>query len=386
MSDEKKTTPTDIDAEQLEKLKLTDQPTIELTEEQEARFKLMRSVGEECLLDSELRKLIRDKKEQIICYDGFEPSGRIHIAQGIMKAINVNKLTKAGCKFIFLVADWFALMNNKMDGDLDKIKVVGEYLIEVWKATGMDLKNVEFVWSSEIINKESNRYWLMVLDIARKFNVPRIVRCSQIMGRENQQDLSSAQIFYPCMQCADIFFLKADICQLGMDQRKVNMLAREYVDEVKKDKKNKNPDRPRFKPIILSHHMLAGLTGEKMAKSDPKSAIFMDDSEKEVADKIKGAYCKEGDVEKNPPLEYIKYIILPSVGKFVVDKKDGPVEYTDFETIAQDWKDLKIHPSELKPSLTKAINSLLDPVRKHFEQNENARKLMELVKSYKVTK
>jgi hypothetical protein len=25
------------------------------------------------------------------------------------------------------------------------------------------------------------------------------------------------------MQCADIFFLKADICQLGMDQRKARL-------------------------------------------------------------------------------------------------------------------------------------------------------------------
>lgn len=32
------------------------------------------------------------------------------------------------------------------------------------------------------------------------------------------------------MQCTDIFFLKADICQLGIDQRKVNMLAREYCE------------------------------------------------------------------------------------------------------------------------------------------------------------
>jgi tyrosyl-tRNA synthetase len=90
-----------------------------------------------------------------------------------------------------------------------------------------------------------------VLDIARTFNVPRIKRCSQIMGRNDEDDLSVAQYFYPCMQCADIFFLKADICQLGLDQRKVNMLAREYA-ELKKKK---------FKPIILSHHMLAGLTG-----------------------------------------------------------------------------------------------------------------------------
>lgn len=175
----------------------------ELTEEQEERFQLMRSVGEECIQEHELRLLIKNKKDQIRCYDGFEPSGRIHIAQGILKAINVNKLTKAGCKFIFLVADWFALMNNKMGGDLKKIQTVGKYMVEVWKATGMDLDNVEFVWSSEIINDRPSEYWSLVLDIARRNNLSRIIRCSQIMGRSSKDDLSAAQIFYPCMQVRD---------------------------------------------------------------------------------------------------------------------------------------------------------------------------------------
>ena len=139
----------------------------------------------------------------MIAYDGFEPSGRIHIAQGVMKAMNVNKMTKSGCKFIFLVADWFALMNNKMGGDLKKIKVVGEYLVEVWKAIGMDLEKVEFKRSSDIINEKSDEYWLLVLDIARTFNVSRIKRCSQIMGRNDEDDLSVAQYFckYPTFKC-----------------------------------------------------------------------------------------------------------------------------------------------------------------------------------------
>ena len=50
-----------------------------------------------------------EKKPEIRCYDGFEPSGRMHIAQGIFKAINVNKCTRSGCTFTFWVADWFAL-------------------------------------------------------------------------------------------------------------------------------------------------------------------------------------------------------------------------------------------------------------------------------------
>lgn len=94
------------------------------------------------------------------------------VRQGVMKCLNVNKLTKAGCTFKFWVADWraprppsprshaflwhpnrccrgvpprrnaadgrplgqprrrFALMNNKMGGDLKKIQTVGQYMVE----------------------------------------------------------------------------------------------------------------------------------------------------------------------------------------------------------------------------------------------------------------
>ena len=99
-----------------------------------------------------------------------------------------------------------------MGGDLNKIKKVGEYLIEVWKAAGMDMENVEFVWTSEEIEKRSEEYWTQVMDIARRFQLKRIMRCSTIMGRDEKEDMPAAQIFYPCMQCADIFYLK--VCLL----------------------------------------------------------------------------------------------------------------------------------------------------------------------------
>ncbi|KAL8507837.1 hypothetical protein ACS0TY_018393 [Phlomoides rotata] len=56
-----------------------------------------------------------------------------------------------------------------------------------------------------------------------------------------------------------------------MDQRKLNVLAREYCDDIKR----KNT------PIILSHHMLPRLQEgqEKMSKSDPSSSIYMEDEE-----------------------------------------------------------------------------------------------------------
>ena len=57
-------------------------------------------MGEECIQESELRALL-DKKPDPVAYDGFEPSGRMHIAQGVLKALNVNKLTRSGVTFRF---------------------------------------------------------------------------------------------------------------------------------------------------------------------------------------------------------------------------------------------------------------------------------------------
>ncbi len=67
------------------------------------------------------------------------------------------------------------------------------------------------------------------------------------MGKKESDNLKVSQLFYPCMQCTDIFFLDLDICQLGIDQRKVNTLALECVPE------------GREKPIIVSHGMISGL-------------------------------------------------------------------------------------------------------------------------------
>jgi hypothetical protein len=183
-----------------------------LTKEQQKNFDLIRSVGEECITEDDLRTLLK-QKPAFNLYDGFEPSGRMHIAQGVFKAMNVNKCTKAGGTFYFWVADWFALMNDKMGGDLEKIKVVGQYLIEVWKASGMDMEGVVFRWASDDITNQAAEYWPKMLDIARRFNITRIKKCCQIMGRL-EGNLTAAQILYPLMQCTDVFFLKADICQV----------------------------------------------------------------------------------------------------------------------------------------------------------------------------
>ncbi len=354
-----------------------------------ARIDMIRQVGEEILTEEELKNLL-ETKQKPLAYDGFEPSGRIHIAQGLMRAINVNKMLKAGCGFMMWVADWHALANNKMGGDIEKIRTTGEYFIEVWKACGMDTDTVDFVWCNDIVN--DGKYWMKVLQTGKSATIKRLIRCSQIMGRKESDELSGAQIMYPCMQAADMFHMSVDIAQLGMDQRKVNVLARELA-----------PSLGFSKPVAVHHHMLMGLlpppketAGEsiersvaiKMSKSIPDASIFMDDSTQEITRKLQQAYCPPNTSHENPVMEYCKYIIFERQKSFTIERPQkfgGPLEFGSYQELQTAYEKGEIHPMDLKSAVAKAIDSLIAPVRKHFERGK-AKKILEQVQSFKVTR
>lgn len=356
----------------------------------EERLDLIKQVGEEIIGEEELKKLLQND-QSLVAYDGFEPSGQIHIAQGLLRTININKITSAGIRFKMLVADWHAQANNKLGGDLEKIQTVGKYFIEIWKACGLNLSKVEFFWASEIVKKPE--YWNLVINIGRTNKLARFIRTAEFMGREESAEkLTAAQIIYPCMQIADVFMLGAKITQLGMDQRKVNMLAREIGLQL-----------GFYKPVVVSHHMLMGLgkppsananrttrtVQNKMSKSNPDNAIFMTDSLEDITRKINKAYCPEGQTDENPVLEYCRYIIFESFSRlntngFIINrpaKFGGTVKFNTYADLEKSFGNKELHPQDLKQAVINYLNQLLEPVRKHFETNQDANTLLNKVKS-----
>ena len=149
------------------------------------------------------------------------------------------------------------------------------------------------------------------------------------------------------MQCADIFFLKADICQLGMDQRKVNMLAREYCDETKR----------KLKPVILSHAMLPGLLQgqEKMSKSDPSdySRINLTDDADAIAQKIRRAKTDPlpmpdtlEDAEKRPDADNLLgiYAALADREKDEIVREFAGRQFSEFKAALTELAVTKLGP------------------------------------------
>ncbi|KAM0838296.1 hypothetical protein ACQ4PT_061075 [Festuca glaucescens] len=108
-------------------------------------------------------------------------------------------MIRAGCRVKILIED------QRMGGDLSKIRATGHHMIEVWKALGMDLNGVEFLWSSEETNKRAHEYWPMVMCIARE-NKGRLASL-----HPDPENVRVDKLWEPIMRCADILFLDLEV-------------------------------------------------------------------------------------------------------------------------------------------------------------------------------
>ncbi|PWA92214.1 tyrosine--tRNA ligase [Artemisia annua] len=107
--------------------------------------------------------------------------------------------------------------------------------------------------------------------------------------------------------------------------------------------------------------------------------------EVEVNLKIKKAYCLPKVVEGNPCLEYIEHIVFPWFKEFKVERKPkngGDKVFMTYEEVIAEYYEGDLHPADLKPALSKALNRILQPVRDHFKNDEKAKKLSMEVKGF----
>lgn len=368
----------------------------------ERRLELItREPIEEIITLDELRNLL-ETKSKIVAYDGFETSGFVHLGTGLERIIKLKDLLEAKVDFIMFIADWFAFLNNKLGGNLELIRKTGEYFIEAWKTISkvfdVNFDKVRIEWSSNLI--KNPEYWELFLRISKVVTIKRTIRAVTIAGRDETEVKQPSLLIYPLMQTTDIFMLNdgkgVDICQLGMDQRKVNMLAREIAPKIN-----------RAKPLALHHHLIGGLLGptrmgkfdenekvnieisSKMSKSKPETAIFIHDSEKDIKRKIKNAYCPPKQTENNPVMEIARYILFRKFDSITIKREEkygGNIEIQSYQELEKIYKEGKLHPLDLKNAVAEYLNEIIAPIREHFEKNEKAKRLHEVVKKASITR
>jgi tyrosyl-tRNA synthetase len=347
---------------------------------------------EEVLTVEDLRHLL-ETEEHPVAYDGWEPSGLVHLGTGNICAYKMNDFIEAGIHFKAYLSTWHAWLNNKLGGDLKLIRKAADLFKHSWIALGVPQDKVEFIYSDELYADLD--YWAKTVTVAKNLSIARVTRTLEIAGRKETDAKHVSDFFYTPMQVADIFHMKVKICQLGMDQRKANVVAREIGEKI-----------GFWKPVCVHHTYLQGLakppvwpipkekereilSSIKMSKSKPETCIFIYDTPEEIKQKVSKAFCPEKTVEYNPILEICKYVIFREKQTLTIDrpaKFGGKMELQSFKELAQAYANGKLHPQDLKNAVAEELAQILEPVRKYFESNKEAKECLLTVKNAQTTR
>ena len=331
---------------------------------------------EEIVTKDELLELLKTNS-QPKHYIGLEISGFLHLGSLISTGFKINDFIKAGINCTVFLADWHTLINDKLGGDWDTISRVSKYYADAFKLVCPEIK---IVLGSELYDSKKE-YWFEFVKFTKHMSLARTMRTLTIMGRsENDEKIDLAKLLYPPMQAMDIHSLDLDIVHAGMDQRKIHMLVREIFPKMK------------WKvPIAVHHKLLPGLSEPsvaskkskilgKMSKSDPNSGVFINDSDDEIKSKIKKAWCEEGNTDNNPLLEITKNVIFHEFNEISVERPEkfgGNVTYSDSSQLESDFSQKKLHPSDLKQTVSNYLIKIISPIREKLTINEE---LLEAIK------
>jgi tyrosyl-tRNA synthetase len=365
-----------------------------------------------------------DKEVQFLCdkanesgqkirhYIGFEISGRVHLGTGIMTALKIKKLQEAGVICSLWLADFHTFLNAKLDGKLETIQKVRDVyfapaMITCLKAVGCDLEMVEVLFATEVLENKVNGkgFFVWDLQIANQLTLARVLKSISVTGKGAGEGVSFGTLRYPPMQVADPFFMQCHIVHAGIDQRKCHVLMREVAPKLDYNYQITIGKKP-IAPIAVHHALLLGLSkpinGEgsrmrdeilednKMSKSKPDTCIFVEDTIEDITRKIKKAYCPmpmpdsqtieaiKQEQELNPILNWISSMIMPIYGEFIITDRDNKsTNYAGYQELYEDYCNGKIHPSDLKNSLTKVLIELLKIPRQWAESNPETIKLVQ---------
>lgn len=353
---------------------------------------ICRPPTEEVLTVEDLRHLL-ETEEHPISYNGWEPSGLVHLGTGVICAYKLKDFVEAGIRVKAYLSTWHAWLNNKLGGNLELIRKAADLFKHSWIALGVPKDKVQFIYSDELYDDIS--YWAKTIIITKNLTLARVRRTLEIAGREETEARYLSDFLYTPMQVADIFHLEAKICQLGTDQRKANVVAREIGERL-----------GFFKPVAVHHHILQGLekpkiwpipkgqekealSSAKMSKSKPETCVYIYDSPKEIEQKIGRAFCPERTVEFNPIIDICKYIIFREEKTFRIErpaKFGGPVEFESYQELTKAYRSGQLHPQDLKNAVADELAIMLEPVRRYFESNREAKERLDTIKRLEVTR
>lgn len=267
-----------------------------------------------------------------ILISGIQPTGKLHLGNylGALKNfVELQNSRKYQC--YFFIADLHSLTEdfNPKEKPKQILELAADFL-----AAGLDPKKSTIFLQSQI-PAHSELAWILNTITP----IGELERMTQYKDKsEGQRENINAGLFdYPVLMASDILLYKAEAVPVGEDQLQhlefVRTVARKF-----NNKFGKTFLEP--KAILTEAPRLMSLDdpAKKMSKSRPAGCLFLDDSEKEIKEKIKSAVTDSGkeikyDVKNKPAISNLLliYSVLTGEETKEIEKKYQNKNYSDFK-------------------------------------------------------
>lgn len=313
---------------------------------------------QEILGEARMNEIMKERDLKI--YWGTATTGKPHVAYFVPMS-KIADFLKAGCEVTILFADLHAYLDN-MKAPWDLLELRTQYYEHVIKAMltsiGVPLDKLRFVKGSTYqLGREFSLDVYRLVSLVTEHDAKKAG--AEVVKQIEHPLLSS--MLYPCLQALDEEYLSVDAQFGGVDQRKIFTFAEKYLPQLGYEKR-----------IHLMNPMVPGLSGGKMSSSEEDSKIDLLDTPAAVKKKLKKAFCEPGNLEENGVLAFVKHVIVPlQKGKDIVIERDqahgGNTIYKTYNELEEDFKNLKLHPGDLKSLVETHLNRLLDPIREIFK-------------------
>ncbi|ESO92251.1 hypothetical protein LOTGIDRAFT_217054 [Lottia gigantea] len=323
------------------------------------KLELIKRNLQEVIGEDRLKIILKERDVKL--YWGTATTGKPHVAY-FVPMTKIADFLKAGCEVTILFADLHAYLDN-MKAPWPLLHLRAEYyqriIQSMLKSLGVPLDKLKFVKGTDY--QLSREYTLDVYRLSSIVTEHDALKAGAEVVKQVSSPLLSS-LLYPSLQALDEEYLKVDAQFGGVDQRKIFVYAEKYL-----------PQLGYTKRIHLMNPMVPGLTGGKMSASDPDSKIDLLDSPADLKKKLKKAFCEPGNIENNGVLAFCKFVLYPVYNEIKIERTEehgGNKTYDNFTDLQEDFRLEKVHPGDLKASVEKALNKLLEPIRKEFESAE----------------
>lgn len=306
-----------------------------------------------------------------IILTGDRPTGKLHLGHYVGSLRRRVELQNSGeyDKIFVMIADAQALTDNA-----DNPEKIRQNLVEValdYLSAGLDpAKTTIFVQSAVPELTELAFYYMNLVTVSRVQRNPTVK--TEIKMRNFETSIPVGFFCYPVSQASDITAFRATIVPAGEDQEPMIELTREIVGRFNNVYGETLVEPEILLPTNAACLRLPGTDGKAKMSKSLGNCIYLSDTSKDVAKKVKGMYTDPlhlnisdpGHLEGNCPFIYLD--------AFCTDEKFKR-HCSEFESL-QDLKDRYcaggVGDGTVKKILISVLEEELAPIRERRKQWE----------------